>query len=210
MSIHSSTYERITALTDIFMGLLAAFAAFQISRYDGFNAEVWTWTFSLLAFSSFLGAIAHGIYMTQKTNDRLWMPINLSLGLGLGLFVVASLFDLGGPAVARTALPLMLALGVGFFLVTVWKPGTFMTFIAYEALAMFFALGAYTYLLFTSRHPGAGWMVAGIFVTILAAVVQATGRAGRSIFWYFDNNGVFHLIQMLGMGLLLAGIVTGL
>jgi hypothetical protein len=206
MLIHRSPFERVTAVTDIFMGLLAAYAVVHLAPLSGFKPAVWAWTFGLLAFSSFLGAVAHGFEMTPKTNDRLWMPINLSLGLALGLFVVAALFDLSGESVARKFLPLMLVVGFGFFLITIWKPGTFMTFIAYEAVAMLFALGAYTWLFFTSNLAGTGWMVAGVFVTILAAVIQATGRAGRGIFWYFDNNGIFHLIQMIGLGLLLAGV----
>lgn len=188
------------------MGLLAGFIAFQLSQNPGFKFTIWTWAFALLTISSFLGAIAHGYEMTRKTNDRLWMPINLSLGLALGLFVVGALFDLSGEAIARLILPVMLAIGFGFFLITVWKPGTFMTFIAYEAVAMLFALGVYVYLLFTSSFAGAGWMVAGVLVTIIAAAVQATGKAGKGIFWYFDNNGVFHLIQMLGMFFLLIGL----
>jgi len=103
-------------------------------------------------------------------------------------------------------LPIMLGIGLGFFLFTLWKPGTFMTFIVYEAVAMFFALGVYIYLFFTSALTGAGWMLLGVFVTILAAVVQATGKAGKGIFWYFDNNGVFHVIQMTGMVLLYIGL----
>jgi len=124
MLIHHSLFERVTAMTDIFMGLLAAYAASQLAQFSGFKSDVWAWTFGLLAFSSFLGAVAHGFEMTQKTNDRLWMPINLSLGLALGLFVVGALFDLGGEALARKSMPLMLVVGFGFFLVTVWKPGT--------------------------------------------------------------------------------------
>ena len=34
--------------------------------------------------------------------------------------------------------------------------------------------------------------------------------ANKSIFWYFDNNGVFHLIQMVGVLLLLRGLKIGL
>jgi hypothetical protein len=207
MLIHHSPFERMTAVTDIFMGLLSAYAAIQLVQLSGFKSDVWAWTFGLLAFSSFLGAIAHGFEMTPKVNDRIWMPINLSLGLVIGLFVVGALFDLSGAVLAGKSLPLMLVIGFGFFLVTVWKPGTFMTFIAYEAVAMLFALGVYVYLLFTSTLPGVEWMVAGIFVTILAAVIQATGKAGNAIFWYFDNNGVFHLIQMIGIGLLMAGLL---
>jgi hypothetical protein len=206
MPFHHSPFERITAITDVLMGLLAAYAVVHLAQFSGFKSAVWAWTFGLLAFSSFLGAVAHGFEMTPKTNDHLWMPINLSLGLALGLFVVASLFDLSGEALARKSLPVMLVVGFGFFLVTVWKSGTFMTFIAYEAAAMLFALGSYAYLFFTSALVDSGWMLAGVFVTIVAAMIQATGKAGRGIFWYFDNNGVFHLIQMIGLVLLLVGV----
>jgi hypothetical protein len=207
MLIHHSPFERVTAATDIFMGLLSAYATIQLAQLSSFKSDVWAWIFGLLAFSSFLGAVAHGIEMTQKTNDRFWMPINLALGLALGLFVVGALFDLSGDVLARKSLPLMLVVGFGFFLITVWKPGTFMTFIAYEAVAMLFAFGVYIYLFFTSPLPGVEWMMAGIFVTILAAVIQATGKAGKAIFWYFDNNGVFHLIQMIGIVLLMLGLL---
>jgi len=206
MFTHTSPYERVTAWTDVLMGLLAGFIAFQLPQIPGFKFTVWAWAFALLTLSSFLGATAHGYEMARKTNDRLWMPINLSLGLVLGLFVVGALFDLSGEAIARMVLPIMLVIGFGFFLVTVWKPGTFMTFIAYEAVAMLFALGVYVYLLFTSSLAGAGWMVTGVMVTIIAAAVQATGKAGKGIFWYFDNNGIFHLIQMAGMVLLWMGL----
>ncbi|MBK9779270.1 MAG: hypothetical protein IPP55_04360 [Anaerolineales bacterium] len=206
MLIHPSPHERITALTDVFLGALAAWAAAHLFINMGFRYQVWGWAFSLLAASSLIGAIAHGFVMTQKTNTRIWMPLNLLLGLALGLFVVGACVDLSGEGAARMLLPFMLVVGVGFFLFTLWKPGTFMTFIAYEALAMVFALGVYAYLFFTAALAGAGWMLAGVLVTISAAVVQATGKAGKSIFWYFDNNGVFHLIQMAGMVLLFMGL----
>ena len=133
------------------------------------------------------------------------MPLNLSLGLTLGLFVVGAVFDLLGEESARMILPVMLFLGFVFFLITIIFPGSFLTFIIYEAVAMLFALSAYLFL-FLKGTPCAGWMAAGVFVTIIAAIVQATGKAGKSIFWYFDNNGVFHLIQIIGLGLLFVGL----
>ena len=206
MLIHSSPYERITALTDVLMGLLAVFISAQLLVGGDFRHSVWAWAFGLLAVSSLLGAVAHGFEMSQRANIRLWMPINLSLGLALGMFVVGALNDLGGESAARFILPAMIALGFGFFLVTLWKPGTFMTFIAYEAAAMLFALGVYGYLFLAGSLAGAGWMLAGVIVTILAAAIQATGKPGKGIIWYFDNNGVFHVIQMTGMVLLWVGL----
>ena len=210
MLIHSSPFERMTALTDIFLGTLAAVLAAWLGQFEGFKSDVWAWAFGLLAFSSFLGAAAHGLEMSRKTNDRLWMPLNLALGLALGLFVIGALFDLSGEGAARSALPFMLAAGFIFFLVTVYVPGSFLTFIAYEAVAMLFSSVAYGFLAANGKLPGAGWMLAGVLVTILAAVVQVIGKAGRSMIWYFDNNGVFHWIQMAGLVLLALGLNAAL
>jgi hypothetical protein len=206
MSIHSSRFEQVTALTDLALGLFASYAMIKLMSLAGFKSQIWMWAFALLAFASFLGVIAHGIAMSQKTNNMLWMPLNLSLGLALGLFVVAAVFDLSGEKSARTILPFMLILGVIFFFVTIIFPGTFLTFIIYEGVAMIFALGVYIFLFYTNALPNAGWMALGIFVTIIAAVVQAVGKTGKSMLWYFDNNGMFHLIQMVGLILLFMGL----
>ena len=210
MKIHPSRFEQMTALTDVALGILSGSAAFQVLQFSGFKSTVWGWAFALLAFSAFVAALAHSFEMTQKTNERLWMPINLSLGWTLSLFVVGALIDLSGDAIARAALPAALIVGLLFFVITVLRPGSFMTFIAYEAVAMLFSLGVYVFIFFKGTLPGAGWMLAGVFVTILAAVVQALGKTGKSIVWYFDNNGVFHLIQMIGIVLLLTGLKMSL
>ncbi|MFN8380967.1 MAG: hypothetical protein U0V02_03450 [Anaerolineales bacterium] len=210
MKLHPSRFEQMTALTDVALGILSGYAAFQVLQFSGFKSLVWGWAFALLAFSAFVAALAHGFEMTQKTNERLWMPINLSLGWTLSLFVVGALIDVSGDVIARTALPAALIVGLLFFVITVLRPGSFMTFIAYEAVAMFFSLGVYVFLFFQGTLLGAGCMLAGVFVTIFAAVVQALGKTGKSIVWYFDNNGVFHLIQMIGVVLLLAGLKMSL
>lgn len=206
MPLHPSHFERTTALTDLTLGLVASYAVVKLFPLTDFKSQVWMWALILLALASFLGVIAHGIKMPQKTNDRIWMPLNLSLGLALGLFVVGAVFDLRGEEIARVMLPYMLALGGVFFIVTLVFPGSFLTFIAYEAVAMFFALGVYVFLSYKGSLPNAGWMAAGIFITLIAAAVQAAGKAGKGIFWYFDNNGVFHLIQLIGLGLVYRGL----
>ena len=43
-------------------------------------------------------------------------------------------------------------------------------------------------------------------VNILAAAVQAEGALGFTLIWTFDHNGVFHLVQMVGLGLLVWGL----
>ncbi len=206
MTLNQSPIELVTAGTDFLLGLLVLYIPWKYLRLPGFKAATWKWVCGLLAVASFLGVVAHGLEMSAEVNALIWKPLNLALGLTLGLFVVGAVFDLAGEAAARRILPLMIVLGVVFFGVTVLIPDTFLTFIAYEALAMLFALGVYGYLAYRKTLPGAGWMTAAVLVTLLAAVVQASGHSGQAIFWYFDNNGVFHVIQMMGLVLLAVGL----
>lgn len=104
----------------------------------------------------------------------------------------------------------MVAVGVGFFGITLVWPDSFLVFIMYEAVAMFFALGGYIWLAYRGRLEGAWLMAVGIFATIIAAGVQASNAVSFSFIWSFDHNGVYHLIQMVGIVLLVAGLRNAL
>ena len=210
MVFNASPFERMTALTDLILGLVALYVLLQLRSYEGFKATIWVWAFGLLALASFLGVAAHGFEMSAETNRLIWQPLNLSLGLALGFFVVGTVFDLFGEQPARSTMPFMVLAGLAFYLVTVFVPGTFMTFIAYEAVAMLFALGGYIYLTSQNTLPGSIWMTLGVLITIIAAVVQALGPNNKSILWQFDNNGIFHLIQFVGILVLHQGLKIAL
>jgi len=204
--INPSSFEKVTAFTDFLMGILAVYVVLQFRGITSYKASVWRWAFGLLVLASFLGVIAHGLDISESASAWVWKPLNLSLGLALGLFVVGAVHDMWGEEMARKMLPFMIVLGFVFFGITILIPDTFLTFIAYEALAMFFALGVYGVLSSRGTLPGANWMALGIIITIIAAIVQATGKSGNGILWYFDNNGTFHLIQMIGVWLLMVGL----
>ena len=53
-------------------------------------------------------------------------------------------------------------------------------------------------------------MAAGVLVTLIAAGVQASGAVSVTLIWQFDHNGLFHLIQMVGVVLLVAGLRAAL
>ncbi len=208
--------ERTTAVTDLILALLALSCTLylqQIGYSNPWKAGLWTWTFGLLALAGWLGAIAHGFQMSKTVKRWFWQPLNLALGLVVALFVVGVSYDLGGLPQAQATLPIMVAISILFFGITLLKPGNFTVFIIYEAVALLFALGAYVWLAASGRLPGAGWMAAGVVATILAAVVQA-GWQGQdhplTLIWPFDQNGLYHLIQMVGMGLLLIGLRVAL
>ena len=202
--------EQTTAVTDVLLALVALASVLYLSRIgaesDTFKVRIWSWAFGLLAFASALGAIAHGFQMSEQLNSLLWKPLNLALGLTVAMFAVGVVYDLWGLAAARRVLPILIGIGVVFFVVTVVVPGSFLVFIFYEAVAMFFALLIYSLLAARGQLTGAAVMAAGITISIIAAAVQASGAVAIKVLWEFDHNGVFHIIQIVGVAVLVAGL----
>ena len=201
--------EQTTAATDAILALLSLGCALYLHRigtHKRWKANVWIGLFGLLTVAAVFGTIAHGFKMSAWWNNLFWQPLFLSLGLVVALFVVAVVYDAWGKAAARRILPIMLAVGVIFYIITVLVPGLFLVFIVYQSTATLFALVIYGRLTWRGKLPGAGWMTLGIFITMVAAVVQATGSLTITVIWPFDYNGLYHLIQMAGLLALLTGL----
>jgi hypothetical protein len=177
---------------------------------DRWKATVWTWTFGLLSLASALGAVAHGFTLSPAAHRLFWQPLNLALGLTIALVVVGAIHDGWGPRVARRTLPIMVGAGAAFFAATQLVPGTFLVFVMYEAVAMLAALVIYILIATRRSLPGAVLMAAGIVTTIVAAAVQTNHDIEFGLAWSFDNNGVFHLVQIAGLLFLVAGLRTAL
>ena len=78
--------------------------------------------------------------------------------------------------------------------------------VIYETVAMVLALAGFLWLSWHKTLPGAGWIAASIGINIVAAAIQATEAVSFTLFWSFDHNGVFHLVQMLGIAPLVHGL----
>ena len=126
------------------------------------------------------------------------------------MFGAAAIYDLWGWRVTQVVLPILVMGGLCFFGITAFWTASFLAFIVYQLLVMLFALGAYLWLLVFEALPGARWMVAGILVTISASALQAWSSVRLVIIWEFDHNGVYHLVQAVGLVLLVIGLWLGL
>jgi len=203
--------EQTTAATDFVLFIISVGVVFII-RKEGTAAsptksKIWSWVFILLAIAAFFGALAHGFQMDEQTNFILWQPLNLALGLGISLFAAGAIFDLRNGPLPKIVIPGLVALGIIFYFITVFIPGSFLIFIIYEAVVMLFAIIAYIVMALKGNLAGAWWMVGGILITIIAAIVQATGSMRVNIIWEFDHNGIFHIVQMFGIVVLLNGLL---
>jgi len=201
--------EQTTAVTNLILALMAVVAAlyvYQIGWHQPFKAYLWIGAFGLLAIAAILGALAHGIEPSEKSKKLIWHGLYLGLGLLVALFVVAAVYDIRGMVVAIWVLPAMVGIGLLFFCTTLIWPGTFMGFIFYETAAMSIALVGYLGLAITGRLTGSWLMSVGIFVTLVAAAIQASRSVSFKLIWQFDHNGAYHLLQMVGVGLIVAGL----
>ena len=74
---------------------------------------------------------------------------------------------------------------------------------------MLATLAMYVFLTTTGRPAGAGMMMVGIGLSIVAAAVQASALSVRLIV-PFDRDGLFHLVQLTATAALSNGLRRGL
>ncbi len=203
--------EVTTAVTDIILAIVAFGGAAFLQGYLSGSSELWKiniWSaaIGLIGLAAALGAAAHGLVLSRTLHHRIWLALNMALSLAVSLFVVGVVYDLWGFEISLVTLPIMLAAGLGFYLATLLYPGTFIIFIGYEAVALIFALGAYVFLTIQHDLQGAWLMATGILVSIIAAGIQVKKSAAVTFIWQFDHNGVYHLVQMVGLIFLIIGL----
>jgi hypothetical protein len=207
-----SETELTTAATDLLLALLCFLLSQRLGGLPAvavWKRGVWTGMLALLSFASLLGAVVHGIELRTTVRKGLWKPLYLSLGLSIALLLVGATYDGWGESAARLVLPWALLSGVLFFAMTELLGGSFLLFIAYEGIVAFVALAVYVRLASSGGLPGAAAIVLGIALSIVATAVQAS-RASLRILVKFDHNGLFHLLQMVGIAVLVEGVRASL
>ena len=201
--------ELTTAATDACLALLALASAGYLSRFyrrDSWKILLWCWIMVLLALSSILGVLVHGFKLAPTIHNVLWLPLYVSLALTVALFAANAIYDGWGLSASRRVLPFLLVAGCVFSIIAQLLAGDFLIFILYEGVAMLFALGVYLWLVISRRLSGASLITCGILFTIIAAIVQTIHSIAFTVIWQFNNNGLFHLIQMVGIVFLVAGV----
>jgi hypothetical protein len=208
----ASATERTTAATDVVLCLAAAGGIVLLQSLEtaaSWRIQLWSWTFALIALAAALGAVYHGLVLSESSRSFLWRVLTVCLGMAISLFVVGVFHDAYGVEAARRILPILLAAGMLSYAVSRLFEGLFIVFIVYQALALAVALCAYAGMAAWGTLNGAGWMTAGAAVSALAAGIQAVRNMHVTLVWEFDRNGMFHLVQTLGLILFCVGLCCG-
>ena len=206
MPLNILAVESTTAGTDAVLAAASALGIVFLSRTMPRDAQRTVWLVALAGWglSALLGAITHGMSLDPGFERILWQPLYISLGVAQSLLVVAAVGAWRGDAAARRLLPFMLVAAGLFYAATWLTGGNFLVFVLYSTATTVFALVVYL-VLAARKRPGARLIAAGLALSLASGAVQASTMSAHFI-WTFDHNGLFHLVQLLGLLTLVAGL----
>ena len=207
LELASSATERTTAFTDLVLGLTVSGGIVRLRRATPASRRRTIWLAALTSFaaSALLGTVVHGLALAPGLADAMWQPLYLLLGVAVALFAAGAIADWRGERAARAIVPALLVLAGAFYLLARMSGGDFRVFLLFQAAALLFALFVYGRLARLTQ-PGAGTLTWALAVSLVAGVVQAANRVTVTLIWPFDHNALFHLVQLVGLVILIRGL----
>jgi len=199
--------EPATMLTDYAVAVLCAYVSWRLSKTEQAKTHrsvgFWAAGMGSLALASGAGGTVHGwaLILTQPVLWLLWQGALILIGLAGSCF-------LAGTFAASIALPyrrLLMTVPIAQLVAyTVWMAThSDFRYAVYNYGGTFaLILLVQLYELFIRKAPSAAWIVAGVLVSVLAAMVQLSGL---TLHPSFNHNDLYHVIQMAGIVLLYRG-----
>lgn len=207
-----STTELTTAATDALLAVECLAVVLWLGRHAARQprrVRLWRWAFGLCGLAAGLGAAVHGLRLPPGWADLLWHPLTFCMGSGMALLLAGAVGDWRGFDAAGRLVPWGVGAAALLVVATGLMAGAFVVFVVYALCLLVAALVIYLKLALSSRCPGAGLLVCALGVNLAALAVQASDIS-LDVGMPLDHNGVFHVLQILAIGLLAAGLSQGL
>ena len=130
----------------------------------------------------------------------IWQIDVYAIGV-FGFFAVTATFAAATTGRLRTVA--IAAMLVVLALYIAWMTGhdDFLYVNAFNGMVMAIVLIVQGWTAFARRDPASPWIIAGIVVSALAALVQLTGFS----LGFLDHNSLFHLVELAGLYLIYRG-----
>lgn len=199
--------EPTTTLTDYAIAIVAAIFAVCLGRIGWSNQQLsvrlWAAAFAFVAIAAALGGTWHGfgVGLEAPLKQRLWQMMLYALS-------VASFTMLAGTIISAVSLPIQrwLLLGVVGKSLLIWIGLLRLPRFETAAIDYLAAMGVVLFLQLRSlsRLPtgAAPWLIGGTLVSGLALGLL---KSGFTVSPSFNQNDLYHLVQLLGLGLLYQG-----
>jgi hypothetical protein len=205
LTIHEPT-TMVTDLLITMVGWLLASRLLLDEKHGRYQSRFY-WGVGLLFISlgALLGAISHGLaaYLGDTADTLIWKSTVYTVGFSMVFAVGGTLA--GAPLAAGVRRFFWLVNLAAFLTYAAWmiNHDDFLYVIYYYVPAMLLIAALQVWALLGKQSHGAGWLLAGVVVTLLGAVVQQSGFALHT---HFNYNDMFHLIQVVGLLLFFRGI----
>jgi hypothetical protein len=189
-------HEPATLVTDLLLAVLGGWLAWRLRRRmpsANLAALWWSRSLALTAVSAFIGGMYHGF--APNFPDALgaaWWNVTLfNISVLAAAMAMSLLHELVPPAGQRRWLVVIIFKLAAFGGAVLAHPHFVVVIIDYGLVLVLWAVAA-----LGSRRPWRGWMLAGVGLSVAAAVVQQM-RWGFSP--RFNHNDVYHLIQAFAL-----------
>ena len=169
--------EPMTMVTDYVLGALALVLALRLfgdaSAGSQSSGRLWAWAFIMTAVAAFVGGSYHGfIQMIPAGAGRvLWKLTLVATGVGSACLLAAAVMASTTGSVRRT----LFVVVVAKLLVYVWVIATrdrFLLVIADYGSALLAVLLLAWLVRPSSLAPAAGWIAAGVAISVVAGVIN--------------------------------------
>jgi hypothetical protein len=198
--------EPSTLLTDYALATLCAFLAWRLRAAALATRQravrLWMFAFVATALGSLAGGTYHGfqLMLPASVAAAVWTLTTLTVGVAACLLLTAALVATIGARARRWWLRIVWA---QYLVYAAWmlRHDEFVYVIVEYGLAMLCVL---VLMMTRRRHVGdvARWIVAGIAVSIAAALIQ---QSGFDLHRNLNHNDLQHLVQMVAVWLLYRG-----
>jgi len=199
--------EPMTTITDFAMGALALVLALRLfgdaEASRQLSGRLWATAFVMTAVAAIVGGTYHGFiqWVPGATGRVVWKITLLATGVGSACLLAAAVVAATTGMLQRA----LIALVCGKLLVFLWTMATrdqFNLVIADYGAALVAVLLLALFVRPTGLTPAAGWIAAGVGVSVVAGVIQWARLAPHP---KFNHNDLFHVVQMAALYLLYRG-----
>ena len=197
--------EPAVTLTDYALAIECAAFVIALSRLDASDRKLCFWFivfFASIGAASVLGGTVHGFFLPATSNGRriLWpATIFAILVTSLAAWNIGAVLQLNErqAALVRRLAIVQLVL---FSLVVLFVTSRFYIGIIAYLPSTVFLLCAFITTYRRGHDPAVRWGIAGLALTLAAAVVQQLHVSIHPI--YFNHNALYHVIQGAALGMI--------
>ena len=183
----TSGYELTTAITNIFIFIVSLFCLFKI------KSKPWKYFYLFMCIDSFMGVIAHGIKMSQKTNDIIWIILSIlfTITINLLLYVFKNIK-------IKNVIILSSILSVIMLIQLFLNSNYLLTFVIYVLIAFLIII----YSVIKSNYKNQKYYLIGFIVQIIGGILMLF----KTKIWILNHNGICHLFTVLTLIIFYLGI----